>query len=50
MDVRVEDQRLSPRVQHAQRADLDVQTAAGDIRERAGSGLEQKIVEDARNM
>lgn len=47
MDVRVQSQRLSPGVKHAQAAGLDLKPAVCDVDERPSSGSEQQIIEDA---
>lgn len=50
MDVRVQGQRLSPGVEHAQASGLDLQAAACDVDERPAGGSEQQVVEDVRRM
>jgi hypothetical protein len=49
MNVRMVDQRLSPGVQHAQKADLRAQALriGGDFQQRVGDAPEQQIVERA---
>lgn len=50
MDVRMERQRLSLGVKHAQAAGLDLESAVSNVDECSTCGSEQQVVEDARGM
>src|SRR6266446_5713355 len=48
MDVGVEDEGLSPGVEHGETSGLDAEAAGGDVEQGRAGSAEQQIVEEAR--